>query len=394
ARSRLILADDESDLVYHMVCSRDRGDGEPGPGFSAGDAFWFTTDHANPRSEEMPSRYEAIFSRTMEFNEDCVQHRKQIEREKWSLVGEQPERYPVAVQQIDNMFVIADWLAIYFQKRFSRMLRATHILAVLMGLAFIVYSDLLSEAWMIFVFLGLFGLGILLFALAQKGAWHRKYLDYRALAEGMRVQFYWAAAGVKGDEATKYTHDNFLQKQDVELGWIRNVMRVAGLSSDVDIDEAPVAVADTVIKDWIGDDDSGQLGYYQMKAASKQHLNELTESIGNACLAGGVVVALVLAFVDADMSTTVGSILIVLMGILPLIAAVRDAYAHKKADKELIKQYRFMHRIFFNARRHLDSAGSDKERLDILRALGEAALDEHAEWILIHRERPLEIGKL
>jgi hypothetical protein len=89
-----------------------------------------------------------------------------------------------------------------------------------------------------------------------------------------------------------------------------------------------------------------------------------------------------------------GDWLLVLMGILPLIAAVREAYAHKKAERELIKQYQFMGRIFSNARRKLDNARNDAEQRAVLRALGDAALDEHAEWIMVHRERPLEHGGL
>ena len=109
---------------------------------------------------------------------------------------------------------------------------------------------------------------------------------------------------------------------------------------------------------------------------------------------GAVLVAAVLALLHSSLQPNLRNLLIVLMGVLPLIAAVRDAYAHKKADKELIKQYRFMQRIFGNARRKVDESQDDRERREILKALGDAALDEHAEWILMHRERPLEIGKL
>ena len=42
----------------------------------------------------------------------------------------------------------------------------------------------------------------------------------------------------------------------------------------------------------------------------------------------------------------------------------------------------------------MENDESQKLPIDILRALGEAALDEHAEWILMHRERPLEQTKL
>ncbi|MCP4303112.1 MAG: hypothetical protein GY783_21220, partial [Gammaproteobacteria bacterium] len=59
-----------------------------------------------------------------------------------------------------------------------------------------------------------------------------------------------------------------------------------------------------------------------------------------------------------------------------------------------IKQYQFMHRLYKNAKLQLDVARMDAERREVLRALGEAALDEHAEWILMHRERPLEHGWL
>ena len=84
------------------------------------------------------------------------------------------------------------------------------------------------------------------------------------------------------------------------------------------------------------------------------------------------------------------NLLLVLMGVFPLIAGVRDAYSHKKAEKELIKQYRFMCGILANARRLLDSTDDIHFRRRVLRALGNAALEEDAEWILMHRERPLE----
>ena len=113
-----------------------------------------------------------------------------------------------------------------------------------------------------------------------------------------------------------------------------------------------------------------------------------------ASLGGGILVAIVLALFGWQFDDNVRDPLIVAMGVLPLLAAVREAYAHKTAEKELIKQYQFMHRIFFNAKRRLDAAKSSSEKRDILKALGNAALDEHAEWILIHRERPLEHTKL
>ena len=97
---------------------------------------------------------------------------------------------------------------------------------------------------------------------------------------------------------------------------------------------------------------------------------------------------------NAILAATIGYLVLILMGVLPLMAGVRDAYSHKKADKELIKQYRFMSRVFSNARRLLDSSEDVIFQRRVLRAVGTAALEEHAEWLLMHRERPLEHGGL
>ena len=88
------------------------------------------------------------------------------------------------------------------------------------------------------------------------------------------------------------------------------------------------------------------------------------------------------------------NLLLVLMGMLPLVAGIWDAYSHKKAEKELIKQYGFMRRVFGKAQRLVNESSDLAFQRQVLRALGQAALDEGAEWLLIHRERPLEHGRL
>jgi hypothetical protein len=86
--------------------------------------------------------------------------------------------------------------------------------------------------------------------------------------------------------------------------------------------------------------------------------------------------------------------LLLAMGLLPLLAGIREAYSYKKADKELIKQFRFMTRLFASCRQRLDRAHDEAQTRQLLRALGCACLEEHAEWILLHRERPLEPSAL
>lgn len=390
-----VLAEDESDLVYHLVVSRDRPGGTPESGLEPLDEWWFTTDETNPRSRALPPVYRQVFERMAEFNRDVLAHRDRIRKLGWSLLpADTPAPVVPAIDPINTIFMASDWLAGYFQVRVMRALRTIYTLAALMGLTFIAYTDLDGLDVMAYLFLAFFLGGVLVHRLAERRAWHRKYLDYRALAEGLRVQCYWVAAAVTAGRNSKFAHDNFLQKQDAELGWIRNVMRYTGRLSD---SVAPTREGlDFAVSEWVGDANTGQgqLAYYQRKASERTRLSGITRAIGGICLWTGIAVTVVLVTFGREFSPDTRSLLIVLMGVLPLIAAVRETYAQKRAEKELIKQYLFMAKIFRNAHRRLDDAGSDPVRRQVLKALGDAALEEHSQWLLMHRERPLDHGRM
>lgn len=67
----------------------------------------------------------------------------------------------------------------------------------------------------------------------------------------------------------------------------------------------------------------------------------------------------------------------------PLVIAVTG-------HRDLVAVYEFMLRIFSNARRRLLAANNDDEKRQVLMALGGAALDEHAQWIMMHRDRSVD----
>jgi len=388
-----MLADDENDLAYHIACSRDRDDGAPASPLHPLQGAWLTGDPETPPQDEMPDRYAHVFAMTAEFNRDLG--RLAIHRESAAphLDGNQP----AGVTRIGRRFTAVDQLANRYQRRLNRALRTTYTLAALMGIAFVGYSTLPEQPLLLYAFLGFFALGLCLYAIARRGDWHRKYLDYRVLSEGLRVQYYWALAGIGNAGDGRFAHENFLQKQDPELGWIRHVMRDVELAAGPPVDTGDRGL-EFVLAHWIGNavgkDDPGQLGYYTNKAEQRYRLHRLTERLGTLSLWSGMAVAVVLAIFSRDFDTATRTVLLLLMGLLPLLAAVRGAYSHKRADKELIKQYRFMARIFGNARNRLEATSGREDKREVLRVLGTASLDEHAEWILMHRERPLEQSRL
>jgi hypothetical protein len=163
-------------------------------------------------------------------------------------------------------------------------------------------------------------------------------------------------------------------------------MRVAGTECDIAPNLDPYGLRFT-IDEWIGDESSGQLGYYGRKTVQRIADRAVTERIGRLGIWATLLALAGLLFVGSALSDDVKTPVVYLMGFALLMVGVRQSYAKVTAEAELIKQFDFMHRIFRNARRRIDDAENDAERRRILKVLGDSALEEHAQWILIHRER-------
>jgi hypothetical protein len=392
--SRAVLDSTDESLIYHIVCSRTDGNGvvqPPLPSLTPLQTRWISQKQVYAGDDGMPAEFRLLFTRMQEFNID--QHRFADE-----IQAGAPQSGSAAIGAagdiLDGLFAAADGLAMHFQKRVLLAMRSIHVLAALTGIAFVCYSDLPTDLpfqfYGIYVFIALFGAGALLARLAHRRDWHRKYVDYRALAEGLRVQRWWQRAGINASGSSAFAHDNFMQKQDIELGWIRNVMRAASLDSS---DGAPVfqSALATVISDWIGEPGSGgQLDYYTRKTEHRSRMHRTTQGLAYACLWPGIGIGIFLALFQSRLGTDNTNLLVAAMGVLAIVAAARESYAYRKGDKELIKQYRYMYGIFATARSKLDATQDPEDQREILRALGEAALAEHSEWALMHRERPLE----
>ena len=390
ARSALLGDDDR--LAFHIVCSRDEPSGEPEPPLQPLQIYWRVGESMIPGDAPMPDDFRTMFVHAAEFNADWIKYAPRIDTSP--STSARPGA-PKSASAIEWLFAAADWLAIHFQLRVLFSMRALYTLAALMGIAFTAYDNLPAQDDMIFVFLVLFAIGAVITFIAQRRSWHRKNLDYRALAEGLRVQSYWRRAGLSITGESEFAQDNFLQKQDVELAWIRNVMRSAALESAFSSAPRDPDELANVVREWVGaPGQGGQLDYYARKSAQRAQTHGFTEALGNASLLVGIGIAIALAVFARQMTADTKNVLVITMGVFSIVAAVREAYAYRKADKELIKQYRYMAQMFSAARKALDRATDVGEQREILRLLGEAALAEHVEWALMHRQRPLEHGKL
>jgi hypothetical protein len=390
-RHHLLGSGDER-LVCQIVCSRDTDDGAPLPPLQPGQLLWRTQTEVSLPDVPMPAMFHQTFARMAEFDADCLKYRSEIHGSAGA--DGSPSDTATLARPEAALFRAADWLAVHFRQRVLLAMRTLYTLAAVMAIAFTIYDNLPDQDDFIYVFLLLFAGGVWVATLARRRGWHRKYLDYRALAEGLRVQGYWRRAGISLTGDPEFAQDSFMQKQDIELGWTRNVMRSAALCR-VPGSGNPESELREVISEWVGDDaHGGQVDYFRSKAAQRTRQHRFTEMLGFSSLLAGIGISIVLAALAHRLAADTKNTLVVIMGVLSILAAVREAYAFKKADKELIKQYRFMQRIFDEARKALALTTNATEQRAILHALGEAALAEHAEWALMHRQRPLEHGRM
>lgn len=395
----------DNDLTYEIRCSRLTN---PAPGGAAAvQAIGFVTGQGTPRRIEqgIPAGLATLLAKTAAFNRDVAEYGDRIASRGRPLASGLAGPVPEAMQFIDRLFVPADWLAVHFRRCFTRALIARFSLWALMAYLLVAFKhspDGVHGFLTIAAVLAVFGLGWLLALWARRRAWDRRYLDYRALAEGLRVDFYWELSGVRVHFDDAFAHETFLQKQDTQIEWIRAAMRNVTLRCALCPPAVPPHGLEDTLAAWVGDADSaagaGQLAYYGRSAARLERRVANAERIAHAMLFGGLLLALALAANVAlpilgrapFIATASRDLLLLVLFLLTAYTGIFEVYLSEKEDRSLIRQYRHMRSLFDLAARELGSARSRAGKLEILRSLGHACLTEHAQWILSHRDKRID----
>jgi hypothetical protein len=341
---------------------------------------WLTSNPDISNQAVMPEAFDLMFRRQAAFNTD--------KRKFLNTDAQQTDTNTDNTEcPIHSLFCIADGLASLYQKRVRLVLKITFLLTALMGFAFVLYSDQYVRGEILYLFFTIFLVVLGVVSIAKRREWHRKYIDYRVLAEGLRVQSYWRCAGIVDNNTPSFVHENYLHHQDNELVWIRNIMRAVSIDGILKPNDNTKPQVKMVIDDWIGDPEhSGQLRYYSKTSENRTRLRNHYEMLGHASLWAGIAISVVLVIFAQLLQDDLQNIMIASMGVLSVAAAIHEAYAYKKADKMLIKQYRFMQRIFTATKQRLITCDNVEEQRQLLRTLGEAALAEHAEWAMMNRK--------
>jgi hypothetical protein len=298
---------------------------------------------------------------------------------------------------IANLFAVNDALSMKAQGH----RRVTFIGVILLALVAVIALQAYGffPSWLLLILIFLFGAGS--YALFIQGERHRleeTYLEYRALAEGLRVQFFWHVAGIHKNVA-----DDFLRDQRDDLEWLRLVLQYTGMHNSGNIKPFQLS---WVVKHWltdqrryfIGDANSLKKGQAFAEEIKSQQLTKwMTASFftGLAFFAiGAAIQENWLVFIQPEWKSTLVSILLLSASCFMYIVPAIKVYSETMAFEEHARRYWRMGRYYQSCERRLYDYLND-DNLSLLKRIlveaGQQALLENGDWLLLHRQRPVRV---
>jgi hypothetical protein len=304
-----------------------------------------------------------------------------------------------SIMHMHYIYKKADSMSIAFRDKYLSNLKLLSIFGICLVLAFLLYDELESN-----LFLPLYGVILIIsFAslrLAQKGSWHKKYLEYRALAETLRVQFYLSISGICYNIC-----DGFVWSQKNEIVWIKEASSALLVGPPPEAKAAPEKIKEAWI-DW-------QLDYHIKKRRTIAASIRINSGWTNAMLATSVVmyavVCLMEAFVPIAMSSVIPSgsiknILLmhegqqivlrgafkIILGVMSAIALFLSNYYGKLSLERKISDNEKMAALYHAVQRKWDEPGTRRELIMVELAREEVV--ENGFWLSYSRDNKPDIS--
>jgi hypothetical protein len=309
-----------------------------------------------------------------------------------------------------NLYAITDALARDRQLQFKWDWQALFSIGYLAFFCFAISSDVgnaqnlvLAAYSLCFVALGI------LYARARIGRHQQRYLDYRALAEALRVAVYWKLLGIgsRGSDgaagpAGRHTGIDISPigalagaypiKQPNELVWVKVCLHTLERLGPRDgaaagtLDPAGHAIAR---RSWV----RGQFEYFKRQGLRHSGRAKALEAFVTTIIVISPFV-LVPLLISGLMPTTfaLDRIALILVGVSAGVAAALTGYSEKLAFSAQARQYERMRMLFERALDLLpEQLDADTAPLAyaLYSELGTEAMKENAEWVAIYRQRPV-----
>lgn len=362
-----------------------------------------------------------------------------------SLLGQDLHPVPEGLRQLAMLRAAAGTLARRRSAWAVRLNVVVFALIFLAALSFHLYAHPLQgttdqsshQPPLLWAFLGLLLVAYVTVKVVDFRRLERQALDARALAEALRVQVYWAAAGLGESVAAHY-----LQQVRSEMSWIRQAVRACSLGvhacstafAQLSADDQ-IARLRTVGQRWL----EGQRDYYHRRHTAYHRSHHWCRYGGLTLAILGWLLALALVAGDflavgqaqapaaADTATPPATHaapappqpatavpdnhaaasgphgwsalqpphwLLVLSGTLAVAGGLLIAYGERRAFEELARQYNRMAVLYEHGIDALQTClerGNVASSQRVLTEMGREALTENASWLILRRARRVEL---
>src|SRR3989339_979225 len=315
------------------------------------------------------------------------------------------EKLSPGLRKILSCYGYADTLALHYQKITTDVLKRLLITAVASFFFFDIFDQFWAKAYILALFPIIMGMGYLFYKIALRKDYENKYYDYRALAEGLRVQFFWKLMHSKEN-----TYDHYLRKYRGEMDWIFQTIRNVCMNANQEISQNPSACKkgelEIIQRRWVKD----QENFFVKKATEKGQKIGRQETTTLCFFCAALVMVLGFFIVKAIVSYQQGSfkdfinmedihqgfvcyLFSFLIDVFLAIGAALAIYVEKRAFADELRQYQRMMVLYCRASRFMEKYIAENNIMgaeNLAIELGKEALIENGDWYIIQRSKPLE----
>jgi hypothetical protein len=335
-----------------------------------------------------------------EFNKECSRFEKGLPFDsngEFAMLSTVPGKLLPDERQLAATYLSADGLALKCQRSIKWII----VLLVAMVLAgytclqvFLVLVPHLQ--YMLPPYPAMLALATIIYFIVKRENIHDRYLEYRTLAEGQRVQLFWSIAGIR-EEAVEV----HLGHYEGAAGWTTDAMRAWGsMHVKPELEEADSQSSQGedrirfAISKWV----KNQINYFTKAKLREHRAHKLFGrwSLAVYALSAAGALLWVLAYHEIEIRKPLEILLTLAIALGVPLSVSLEAISQKRAHAEHSKSYERIGRIYASA---LKVAEAYIEKRDIegargvLRTLGKAALEENASWLALHRSRPIDVPK-
>jgi hypothetical protein len=391
--------------VYHILTPR-KGSPLPANAYSVRIIY---TDYRDQDDSGSMEEDRQVLANIDSYNRDMKmlipKFKEKIERsETGLLVADELIQENLELRRIARCHAITDTLASHFQAKRFFALKVLLVLAVVAFMFFQIYVEFWHKSAVLLLYPITMGIGALWFMQANRKRFEQKHEDYRALSEAFRVQYFITIA-----EKNARVSEFYLHKHKGELEWVIYALRASLLNIPAlnnhhasRTNENKLGKYNYINQHWVTD----QLAYYKKTSQKYTIQLERLRGIANLFFFGAMSAAIILfllstfaaylpSFWERHMKLF-HSILVVCTHSFLVISAAVLGYNEKMIFAEQSKVFHQMYQLFKMTREKLTRAiesNNPGEAGEIVWDLAQESLMENADWLILHRSRPLELPK-